>query len=210
MRLDYLSATAFPDAVARVLAHLGDAVRETNQFIIEAQGIRMSAEHFDAIVDDETELIETLAGAAFVVCQTHITAVVTNAIGILDSLRSDAPQQPLPLKPDKHALLSSGSPLDSPSQLTRVQVIDAAANYFKHNDEWGPDWSSVRGISARTVANLVALGLNQGSTGNLRQVLQVLGITEYDQLQQLAYDVADWAGTIAQVLTTECVARGLM
>src|SRR3546814_4588494 len=62
------------------------------------------------------DVAEHITGLAFVACQTYI-ATVCGAVGI-----------------DKSAALRKGP--KHPGGLSKVQIINHAANYWKHNNEW--------------------------------------------------------------------------
>src|SRR3546814_11527592 len=62
------------------------------------------------------DVAEHRTGLAFVACQTYM-ATVCGAVGI-----------------DKSAALRKGP--QHPGGLSKVQIINHAANYWKHNNEW--------------------------------------------------------------------------
>lgn len=60
----------------RVLESLGDAVTESSKVIDRARGGK-NDDYFQSVQDDESDVVESLVGAAFVAAQTHITAIVS-------------------------------------------------------------------------------------------------------------------------------------
>ncbi|OHB62192.1 MAG: hypothetical protein A2167_01805 [Planctomycetes bacterium RBG_13_46_10] len=61
-----------------ILQPLGRAIREISQRI-ENIKIKLPEEVLDSIIDNEYDFIESLLGAAFVVCQTYINSMASRA-----------------------------------------------------------------------------------------------------------------------------------
>ena len=89
----------------------------------------------------ESQVVDALLGATFVVCQEYISCVVSQAKAIhqYHELREGRDLQEL--RCNKAHLVSTASKRvrsardNNDTEYTEIQVIDAAANYFKHHEE---------------------------------------------------------------------------
>jgi hypothetical protein len=97
-----------------------------------SQGLDANAQKFDdgGDVDDALDYEDDLCGIAFVTAQAYITGVVAD-VKALRGVRSSI---------SKHELLKLFNPIVADTKLTRMQLCDAMANYYKHRDEWS-DWA---------------------------------------------------------------------
>jgi hypothetical protein len=209
MRIGYIQILADDQVPARVLGHLGDAVLRAGAFLEDVRAVNMPSEYSEAITDYESEFVEALAGSAFVVCQTLITAVANASSGVLEEIRKDTGIALDCIQPSREGAMQSGNLFIAKTTVTRVQVMDACANYFKHGETWDKDWTPER-TSRQTIERMRAIGGEPGSTGNLRHGLAVLGLQDCSRLQHLWYDLRSWATALAELLRTECQARHLI
>ena len=60
------------------LEALGNAIRRCSQ-VISCAGRNRSEDYVEAVTDQQTEVIETLLGTTFVLCQTYIACTVSSA-----------------------------------------------------------------------------------------------------------------------------------
>lgn len=89
---------------------------------------------------------------------------------------------------------------------TEVEAINAVANYWKHVDEWSLDCVEVEGDEVawrwqgyeKTVRIVTALGMQPGSTGNLRTAAEALGINIVSDLGPLRTKVGRWASDVTR------------
>jgi hypothetical protein len=97
-----------------------------------SQGLDANSQAFDdgGDIDDALEYEDDLCGIAFVTAQAYITRVVAD-VNLLRGTLSPI---------NKHELLKSGNPIVADTRLTRMQLFDAMANYYKHRDGWA-DWT---------------------------------------------------------------------
>ena len=97
-----------------------------------SQGLDANRQQFDdgGDVDDALEYEDDLCGIAFVTAQAYITGVVAD-VNALRGTRSPI---------SKHELLKSANPIVGDTTLTRMQLCNTMANYYKHRDEW-VDWT---------------------------------------------------------------------
>ena len=93
-----------------------------------SQGLCANSQAFDdgRDVDDAIEYEDDLCGIAFVTAQAYITRVVAD----VNHLRGA--HSPI----NKHEMVKSGNPIVADTKLTRMQLCDTMANYYKHRDEW--------------------------------------------------------------------------
>ena len=103
----------------------------------------------DIAFDFALEQAEGLCGIAFVAAQTYIAGTVADVNRIASSSTS--------LKKDQ--LLRNYSDDLAQINLTKLELCDAMANYFKHHDEW-QRWSG-RGRKQKTVAILQTIGIKE-------------------------------------------------
>jgi hypothetical protein len=147
--------------------------------------------------------IGDLLGCAFVLAQRQISSVVSNVKRIHTKLgeRSLAPP---PLSRSKAELVARDR---------RVKAIDAAANYFKHRDEWPAGaWPSsvLSDMQRRTVRTLVGHGAHpwRNGSGNLVVIARSVGIRGGD-LRPLVEHTVRWALGIRDAIAADFVTRGL-
>jgi len=98
-----------------------------------SQGLDANVQQFHdgGDVDDALEYEDDLCGIAFVTAQAYITGVVAD-VNALRGTRSPI---------SKHELLKTANPIVGDTTLTRMQLCDTMANYYKHRDEW-TDWTA--------------------------------------------------------------------
>lgn len=191
----------------RVLSSLGDAVTESNK-ILERARTTGDEDYFDGVCDDESNVVESLIGAAFVASQAHITGVVSSIIRL--GVQAAKDDHPLTSSTGKREgiLRIESSMIGSPA-FSRIQVIDAMANFFKHHDEWTVPWSKLNKNQKPTATVVVAVGGTEGATGNLRKGLNALGI-DADLLGELHNEVSTWAAAAIKRYEEELRTIGLI
>jgi len=109
-----------------------------------------SPEIAQVVAEDEVEVIESLLGTAYVLCQTPPTAVTQARKQALDDgLEFSA------FGCDPQEVRALGDHFNA--QYSKVEVVWALANYFKHRDEWHRStWTKPPRRNERTVAVLNA------------------------------------------------------
>lgn len=176
VKLLLLKLAAESDVHASVLDELGRAIRKCGERI---DGLHPDD---DGSLDLECELIESLLGTGYVVCQAKITAVVERAMELLAK------------KP--HEIRAMGPRFDA--DFSKVEVLWALGNYFKHGDEWKlSEWVTPTGPRAITIPVLKAAGLQASSTGNLRTGAEALGNRAYADMAVFQRIVDEWAAEVA-------------
>jgi hypothetical protein len=153
-------------------------------------------EYEDAVTDTEIEVIEGLLGTAYVVCQTRITAIAQAALCCRTRLVADGLAFAAFGDRD-HEVRRIGPRFDS--QSSKVELLWALANYFKHRDEWSSaSWTNPQGPERHTVPVILSAGLESGSNGNLRSGAKALGSRDYAGISVLQMVVREWADQVRE------------
>jgi len=181
--------------VREALAALGEGVRRCSKRIEDADATGAD-EYADAVTDEECDVLETLLGSAFTVCQTHIAQVVADVHKLHKMAASPRDgNQGVKLRTttkDKPDIMRHKCSQVPGTSVTVIEALNALANYFKHRDEWPGDWTTATGQTAKTILVIKAIGLTQGSTGNLRRGATALGNPDFDKMNVFANLLEDW------------------
>lgn len=178
-----------------VLNTLGSAIHAAESRATEAASAQVvdDDDWRDAVVDDECELIESLLGATFVVCQSQITAVASRALHARKyavSKRLGTPK----FSDGLHHVRSLGDML-SHYQFSTVDAIWQLANFFKHREEMSDsDWTTPAKHQKAMVDVIAALGLKSSTTGNFRTGAQaILNGDTYSKTQLFGDAIDEWS-----------------
>jgi hypothetical protein len=146
-RLKMLDFVVDADTYERVLRELGGGIRRSADWAESAA---------EEQLDDEIEFVEGLLGAAYVVCQTQINAVVQATLRVPDR----AITFPNGDAPDVRALDPQFN-----GKYSKIELLWALANYYKHKDQWTRStWDNPPAQQKRTILVLTAAGLSFGSS----------------------------------------------
>lgn len=152
---------------------LSDGLKDVQRDFSEAQ------EEFE--IDDALEHTESLLGIAFVTAQTYIAGTVSDAYKLKGSGR----------KPTKERLLKDYGDRLAGSAVTRMELCDAIANYFKHHDEWN-SWSGP-GCHEKTVFILRAAGIEENDDFPCRKAADILwSNNDGSDLEPLLSLISSW------------------
>jgi hypothetical protein len=176
IQLRLLDHAVDSDVHESVLRELGHAIRKCRE--------RLDRTHDDdPSIDLERELIESLLGTAYVVCQAKITAVVARAAELLAK------------KP--HEIRAMGPGFDT--DFSKIEVLWALGNYFKHGDEWErSEWDAPTGLRRQTVSALTAAGLKRSPS--FRTGAEALGNrSPYTDAAAFGEIVDEWAAEVRRV-----------
>jgi len=199
------------DPLRRVLSPIGEAIKDISGYLEDLEKKGYSSDHIDAIVDDETVIIEELLGVAFVVCQTHITGIVSRIIRLHNYLASQGNEVSRTASQLKKDLLQMGGAQIPNAGQSQVEVINAFANYFKHRDEWPHRWSSLRRKDRKETAKIIhAVGASEGSTGNFRVGAEALGIATYHDVKLFADILENWGKKLLALYQRKLHSRNLI
>ncbi|MCG8603524.1 hypothetical protein MJD09_00795 [bacterium] len=160
--------------------------------------------YYQALIEEGSDLCEALVGTSFVVCQTYVASVVAAVKDVHKSYCLTHHDTSLcATGEDKYSIIGFGSRRLPGSTYSLVQVIDAAANYFKHKDEWTQPWSAMDGHRGRTAEIVMAGGAKEGSTGNLRCLANSIGNVTFDDMEVLVDILRDWANELHDAYEAE-------
>jgi hypothetical protein len=91
----------------------------------------------EAVTDDECDRIEQLLGWAFVAAQTFITTVRSRLARLSDMCSKNVGKHLSFIStPKAHEVLKLADPMRNVPRYTEIEVINAVANYWKHQEEW--------------------------------------------------------------------------
>lgn len=177
---------------------------------IDEAGASSNDDFSEAVAEEECLAIEELLGLAFVAAQSFINAIRTELVAVARVYSQDFGKA-LSFAPDpKIDALKLAPPLAA-INVSIVEAINAAANYWKHSEEWPLSeetaggrireiWnvSSLKGIQKTTVEIAIAFGLEPNSSGNMRTAAKALGIVEYDDLSPIRQGLINWAAVLLE------------
>jgi hypothetical protein len=168
-------------------------------------------EHIEAVFDEESSFIEELVGLGFITCQIHISAVVSLIKRMHDYHNNNLPNITLNTSNGKKdGLMSIGCEKFDNTDYTKVQTINAFANYAKHKKEWGNNWDNLNNRQTRDKDIIKSVGARPGNSSNLREGAKTLGCTEAYDLKKLFKIINDWHGRINQLYREELGDKGLI
>lgn len=141
-----------------------------------------------------------LLGALFVLGQ----AAITQTESVLNQLRK-LPRGQAAIPNEKDSKLRNYSAAESTTDLSKMVIINAVSNYFKHGYAWPKDWSVVSKNGSRkeadTIEIVLKLGMNPKSemTDNLLLVADRLGLG-INNPRALTSSIQDWRQGWARAL----------
>jgi hypothetical protein len=198
IRFHLLKGAIGDRAYVTVLDVLANAIEAAIAEIEQAKKNELPDEILDGVVEDETQIIESLLGVAFVVCQIQITAVTKAAL----DCRAAAEREGLPLPPfgkKEFDVWNFGSTVAG--YHSKIEVLWQLANYFKHRDAWSSEtWTNPDGLAKYTIPVITAIGLEQGSNGNLRTGAEALGNGDYATMKIFEDIISDWANQVREAI----------
>ena len=153
--------------------------------------------------EDSLYQLEGLLGLAFVAAQRDIGAV-TNAFGKLVELRAKLGLGPFAVGSSREVLLARSR---------QVEVLNAAANYFKHADEWPLAWQDDAPRQARATIRILnaVSGVSDCVTGeNIRVLALDLGITDFRNLSPILACLASWCADVRKVVGQQLADEGYL
>jgi hypothetical protein len=168
-------------------------------------------DYADAVAETESDYLEELVGASFLVLQAKIRRVAKAAERLVTFMN------------EQHGLKMNGLDHQSVFALggnyrktghSRIQLIWAVGNYYKHCDEWDAEVWKDRSTGAHgrdphrqsrgTRQTVEKVGIVQFSTGNMRRAYEFFGIEPYSKCEKLAEKVQAWAKKVYQRAEKEC------
>lgn len=141
--------------------------------------------------------ISLLIGAAFVLGQLALT----QSVAIIQRIRRDV-YDTTGIPKTKPSILSWNADIHRRTGLSELLIIDACANYFKHQHEWPSDWDVTDGtpFQQRTIVIVRNLGLSPGDIAeNLYIALQSLDIST-GRIGVMGNKIQAWRERVAEHL----------
>ncbi|UTZ44199.1 hypothetical protein [Vibrio campbellii] len=141
------------------------------------------------------EEIGNTIGNAFTLAQVPISQAVSIFIKLRESC-NDINRYPS----KKASILRYRSEINETNDLTKIEIIDVVANYYKHRHEWPDDWdeTKAKGVQKSTIQMAKKMGMtNSDMTANMKYALSLLGIHNKD-LTELCRIVDEWREDLAK------------
>jgi hypothetical protein len=129
---------------------------------------------------DAAEHVENLLGIAFVTAQTYTTGAVSDIPRLTHSL----------CKPTKRQLLQEFSDSLPGCTITKMELCDAIANYWKHHEEWDK-WSTTTN-NKTTLDILRCVGIDEKENFPCQRVADILWPDSWRNLEKLPELIAEW------------------
>jgi hypothetical protein len=150
----------------------------------------------ETVTEEGCALIEELLGVGFVVVQTYLTTVKSAAKKLSDLHKRERGTN-LSFVRNGIDLLRQQNPKVAGTGYFEIEVLNAIANYWKHREEWDPNWDTLEGKSKMTADRIRTLGASFGSSGNLRVMASAIGMTgSYSDFQLVREKARRWAGDL--------------
>jgi hypothetical protein len=181
--------------LSTVLETIGEAIAASTARI-DTIGQRYGEDAADMAADDEIPVIEDFLGIAFVVCQAYITNVVTRLQRLHAQTRRRHTADLTTTTGSKESILRHGFRPTMRRPYSRIEVLNAYANYYKHRDEWDADWENRR--ARHTAAIISTAGASPSSTGNLRQGARYLGNRKFKDVAAFMRIFSQWRKKLVQ------------
>jgi hypothetical protein len=176
------------------------AVDETETQKAERRGWWAPAARKYWSVEDEHDhdTVGLFLGAMFVLGQAAITQSVSllNKLRMLPSAKNDIPA-------DKKAKLQRYAAIESTTNESKLIVVNAVSNYFKHSYEWPEEWAvdDKKFKEAETIRIVLQLGMKPQSeiTDNLVRAADCLGLGSRNP-RAVAMSIQEWREAWARAL----------
>lgn len=145
--------------------------------------VKIKKEVLPEDVDEALEQLESFLGVGFIVAQTYIEGSVADISKLTKT------------KPNKKNLLKNFNDSISGTAITKMQLCDAVANYFKHHDGWANDWTLISdGRIKPTVDTLGEVGITQTTTYPCQEAAKTLWSVNTPDLEVLLSMLVEWRG----------------
>lgn len=166
--------TMFP--IESVAGTLFEAVDVAERRKTDKMGLwGVARKHWSVEAEHYNEEVGLLVGAIFVLGQ----AAITQTVSILNALRNHPEMQSV--IPEKKAdKWVAHAATETTTKLSKIVIINAVSNYFKHFHEWPEQWRDVPTKDAqtkKTIEIVLQLGMKPGEmTDNLLLAATQLGL----------------------------------
>lgn len=196
--------------VLDTLRPIGKAIRSCHERI-EHLPPGANQEYIEAVVETEVQLVENLLGAAFVVCQVPINKAIASIEFLHKRHERDAGKAAIGIERGRRVVMALDPIRPGRQPYTRVEIINAAANYFKHGAEWLCHWEDLKKPQEKYTADVMtAAGASRGSSGNLRTIAELLGNGSFDNVLILADTITEWRMKVRETCEAALSQSGLI
>ena len=194
----------------QVLSPLAFGIKKSQEFLDEiAKNSSNDPMYVDAMADEQTYIEESLLGAAFVVCQASITAVVSEVKKLHARYQRNANKDLATTDGKKESIMRLGNPIKRKIGYSKIEIMNAFANYFKHQTEWS-SWTRASGIAKGTIAVISAAGAKDGMSRNMLQGAKAVGNSSGHDLTIFVKLLDDWRSAVSRKYETELKKRHLI
>ena len=194
----------------RTLQAIRKGIKDSESYVEDVMK-SSNDDYIEAVVDDETAVLEDLIGVAFVISQTFISNLVSSIYRLHKYHKMKSNSKDFKTTDGtKKGIMKACSIIVPGSQFSEVQVINAFANYYKHNSEWPVDWRKLKSNSKETVKVISSVGASSGSTGNLRKATEVLKFKSYSNVLRLLHILENWSNALINSYKAELKHVGLI
>jgi hypothetical protein len=209
LHLDLIGHEFLSQALDRVFDSIDQSITASDRAITKATNSG-DEEYASSATDEECDVIEALLGIAFVAAQTEITATIARVKHLHERFQRDFPRSNLTTTTGVNSnILQAANPVIK-TPYTAVEILNAFANFFKHGDEWDPEWRHGTPQQLRTIAILRAASAVPLSTGNLRTGATALGIDWSLSVRGLIDIVKNWRKNLRRQYEAELAKRGIV
>lgn len=178
-------------ALSTVLEAIGEAIGASIERIDTIKR-RYGKDAADMAAEDEIPVIEDFLGLAFVVCQNYISNVVTELRNLHAHARQWNNADLTTTSGLREDMMRYGFRPTKKRPYSRIEVLHAYANYYKHRDEWDFGWKNLNPRAQQTAAIISAAGATPSSTGNLREGARFLGNRKFMDVAVFMKIFSEW------------------
>jgi len=194
----------------QIIADFASLIRRSER-ACEKAAKQGNPDYADAVADTESDYLEEVIGASFLVLQAKIRRVAKSAERLVTFMNE---QHGLTVDGlDRQSIYALGGNYRKTGH-SRIELIWAVGNYYKHRDEWDAEvWKNPStGAQGRdphrqsrsTRQTVEKVGIVQFSTGNMRRAYEFFRIEPYSKCEKLAEKVQVWAKKVYQRAEKEC------
>jgi hypothetical protein len=206
------------DAIERLHAAIQREVASSARCIDEAAASG-DTDFSIGVIDDECDHVEELLGLAFVVAQTFIARLRSRIALVSRILEEESGKGLSFVDQPTHSVVLARGPTCASSAYTEIEVINAVANYWKHQESWltilEPKdgrlitvWKAQpKSPERRTIEIVTSIGLKPGCSGNLRAAASALGVSNYMNLTPIRDKLTAWGDELFEATRLEIAGR---
>lgn len=244
LQLSMLDSFLEKDKLDELLSVLGKSIEGYQVYLQElAKDYDKDDDDFDfEEIAEKSQRIEDLLGTSFVVIQTSITHIVSKIIKmhewaknkegiVLDAKFVDkaklislcctkveytlakAIRDNYTATEELLKVIEPENPTN-PQQYTTIELLDSAANLFKHESEWGGSWKRYLEnprAHKKTVHCVSSVGCYNGSPSNFKLIFQALtGTNHFHELNNFSDIIIDWKGKLVAEFKEELKSKNLI